>query len=153
MLLAMLRARRVVETALYVDDLDAAEAFYREVLGLALISRNGERDVFFRVGDGILLLFRAEETRKGGSLPPHGAEGAGHVALEIGRDEVDAWKQRLAEHDITIEKDWTDATGTSLYFYDPAGNLVELITAGRWEAWYGDERGTGERENWGTGSS
>jgi catechol 2,3-dioxygenase-like lactoylglutathione lyase family enzyme len=40
----------VVETGIYVDDLDRAETFYRDVLGLALIGKEPGRHVFFRVG-------------------------------------------------------------------------------------------------------
>ena len=38
----------IVETAIYVDDLDAAEAFYRDVLGLEVLGREAGRHVFFR---------------------------------------------------------------------------------------------------------
>jgi catechol 2,3-dioxygenase-like lactoylglutathione lyase family enzyme len=46
----------VVETAIYVDDLDVAEAFYRDVLELEVIGKEAGRHVFFRVGDGVLLI-------------------------------------------------------------------------------------------------
>ena len=48
---------RVLETVLYVDDLDAAERFYGEVLGLELDSRKDGLFVFFKCGAGMLLLF------------------------------------------------------------------------------------------------
>ena len=60
----------LVETAIYADDLELAERFYRDVLGLDLTAREEGRHVFFRVGDrSMLLIFRAETTLKGDHLP------------------------------------------------------------------------------------
>lgn len=59
----------LVEAALYVDDLDRAEAFYRDILGLELLGKEIGRHVFFKVGEGVLLLFFAKETLKGERLP------------------------------------------------------------------------------------
>lgn len=68
--------RAVVETAIYVDDLQAAETFYGTVLGLRVVGKEPGRHVFFRVGEAsVLLAFLAEATLKGDQLPPHGAMG------------------------------------------------------------------------------
>ena len=40
----------IIETGIYVDDLDRAEAFYRDVLGLSVLSRETGRHVFFKAG-------------------------------------------------------------------------------------------------------
>jgi catechol 2,3-dioxygenase-like lactoylglutathione lyase family enzyme len=53
----------ILESALYVTDVAAAEAFYGDVLGLERISRVEGRHVFFRCGSGVVLLFDAEATR------------------------------------------------------------------------------------------
>ena len=66
----MSEIQAIVETAIYVDDLGRAEAFYRDVLGLEVIGREEGRHVFFRVGDGVLLAFSPEATLKGNMLPP-----------------------------------------------------------------------------------
>jgi catechol 2,3-dioxygenase-like lactoylglutathione lyase family enzyme len=50
----------ILETALYVDDLDEAETFYTEVMGLERIAKVDGRHVFFRCGEGVLLLFDPE---------------------------------------------------------------------------------------------
>jgi len=124
----------VIETAIYVDDLDQAEAFYRDVLGLPVIGKEPGRHVFFRVGtSSVLLAFLAEATLKGDHLPAHGAKGPGHFALGIAADELDAWRQRLQTRGVGIEKemDWPRG-GKSIYFRDPAGNSVELVTPGVW---------------------
>jgi catechol 2,3-dioxygenase-like lactoylglutathione lyase family enzyme len=52
---------RILETVLYADDLTAAYQFYTEVLGLEAFSYNPERSIFFKVGSGMLIVFRAEK--------------------------------------------------------------------------------------------
>jgi catechol 2,3-dioxygenase-like lactoylglutathione lyase family enzyme len=123
----------VVETAIYADDLDRAEVFYRDVLGLEVIGKEAGRHVFFRAGDRVLLVFRPEATLKGDILLAHGATGPGHFALGIRRESLDAWRSRLAEHGVAVEQevDWPRG-GHSLYFRDPAGNAAELVTPGIW---------------------
>jgi catechol 2,3-dioxygenase-like lactoylglutathione lyase family enzyme len=76
-----MQASRILETALYVRDVAEAISFYRDIIGLEPVGKVSERNAFFRCGDGILLLFKAEETLKPpapGSLPvpPHGTIGA-----------------------------------------------------------------------------
>jgi catechol 2,3-dioxygenase-like lactoylglutathione lyase family enzyme len=123
----------VVETAIYVDDLEAAEAFYRDVLGLEVIGREAGRHVFFRVGDGVLLAFNPEATLRGDVLPSHGAWGPGHFALGVRAEALDEWRRRLEGHRVVIEKEVTwPRGGRSLYLRDPAGNSVELVTPGLW---------------------
>jgi catechol 2,3-dioxygenase-like lactoylglutathione lyase family enzyme len=124
----------VVETAVYASDLEAAEAFYGGVLGLQPVGREPGRHVFFRVGVGSLfLVFDPTTTLQGGELPPHGATGSGHFAFGIRPETLDDWRRHLAARGVVIEKEYTwPRGGRSLYFRDPAGNLVELITPGVW---------------------
>jgi catechol 2,3-dioxygenase-like lactoylglutathione lyase family enzyme len=126
--------KAIVETAIYFDELEAAERFYSTVLGLPVIGKEPGRHVFFQVGEAnVLLAFQGEATLRGGPLPPHGATGPGHFALGIEEQTLAAWRQRLANHNVAVEKEvaWPRG-GKSLYFRDPAGNLVELITPGIW---------------------
>lgn len=97
----------IVETAIYVDDLDAAEAFYRGVLGLSVIGKEPGRHVYFRVGGGVLLAFHPEATLKGDMLPPHGARGSGHFALGVRAERLDDWRGRLEAHGVAVEKEVT----------------------------------------------
>ena len=62
----MMKAKGILETCLYVDDIDAAEEFYGRVLGLERYGRLKERHVFFRCGEQLFLLFNASETQKPG---------------------------------------------------------------------------------------
>lgn len=125
---------RIVETCLYVDDLDAATRFYHETLGLEPFASVSGRHVFFRCGAGVLLLFNPHETAKGaGSAPAHGARGAGHVAFAMAADQADPWRAWLAQHGVPVETEvaWPGG-GFSLYFRDPAGNSLELTTLATW---------------------
>jgi catechol 2,3-dioxygenase-like lactoylglutathione lyase family enzyme len=113
----------VVETAIYAGDLKATEAFYHNVLGLAVIARDADRHVFFRVGSGsVLLVFNPDTTLRGEVLPAHGARGPGHFALGIKAELLDVWRRHLNANDVAIEKEVTwPPGGKSLYFRDPAG--------------------------------
>ena len=67
----------VLETVLYAADLEAAQRFYGELLGLPLDSRKDGLFCFFRVGAGMLLVFDPE------SLKIHGVHIVGENASEL----------------------------------------------------------------------
>jgi catechol 2,3-dioxygenase-like lactoylglutathione lyase family enzyme len=128
----------VLESSLYVADLDRAVVFYERVLGLRQIKDGyfeGGRGAALQVGAGpsVLLLFRADITRQGGMLPAHGTAGAGHVAFCIETDEIDSWRQRLQQHGVAIEKEFAFGDNPpSIYFRDPDGNSLELAVPSIW---------------------
>src|SRR5947208_2805548 len=98
----------LVETAIYVDDLGHAEAFYRGVLGLEPIAHEAGRHVFFRVGkEDVLLVFNPERTIQGDQVAPHGARGPGHFAMGIPPESLDAWRDRLQHLGVEIEAETT----------------------------------------------
>ncbi len=127
----------VVETGLYVDDLDRACAFYEGVLGLAPMLSDA-RFRAYPLGQTVLLLFKrgsALETihLPGGTIPPHDGSGRLHFAIAIAAADVEAWRTRLADHCIAIEGETRWPKGAvSLYFRDPDGHLVELVSPGLW---------------------
>jgi catechol 2,3-dioxygenase-like lactoylglutathione lyase family enzyme len=129
----------ILESALYVGDLDAAEAFYRDVLGLAPITRVEGRHAFFRCGEGVLLLFNAAATEIPPApdarlpVPPHGARGPGHLCFAANAQEIESWRERLSRHGIAIEADfeWPNG-GRSIYFRDPSGNSLEFAEPRIW---------------------
>ncbi len=112
----------ILETALYADNLDAMEAFYGGLLGLPKVLRAGNRHVFFRCGQGILLIFNAQETVKppppdGLPVPPHGAVGPGHVCFRMDNEAIDRTKKKLNKAGITVESDFRWPNGArSIYF-------------------------------------
>jgi catechol 2,3-dioxygenase-like lactoylglutathione lyase family enzyme len=129
----------ILESALYVTDLDAAETFYREVLGLEVIAKAEGRHIFFRCGPGVLLLFDAEATRQAPPpdaklpVPPHGAIGPGHLCFAATAVEIARWKPHLEARNIDIEADfdWPNG-GRSIYFRDPSGNSLEFAEPRIW---------------------
>ena len=126
-----MRPRRVYETVVYATDLEAARAFYRDALGL----REVEDSVFRLDDDGVLLLFDPKlSSQPGRVVPSHGPNGAVHVAFSVGEGELDAWRDRLAEHGVELEQDqnWQRGGARSLYVRDPAGNSVELVEGELW---------------------
>ncbi len=99
-------ALRIFETVLYADDLIAAEGFYREVMGLEVISR-GELLVSFRCANSVLLIFnRALSAQAGREVPSHGTTGAGHVAFALRPEDFDVWKRRLEPPAWPSNKKW-----------------------------------------------
>lgn len=130
----------VLEVAVYVDDLDAAEVFCGGVLGLQRIARLDGRHVFFRCGGTIVLVFRTEETRKpaptvGIPVPVHGSTGAGHICFAVDGHLINDWRSRLEKADVDIEADFRWPNGArSVYFRDPGGNSVELAEPHLWSA-------------------
>lgn len=130
----MEQLQTIVETCAYVDDLDRARAFYHGVLGLEPLGHEPGRHLFFRVGShSMLLVFIAATTSQDANLPHHGTTGAGHFAFGVPAGSLSAWRERLLRHGVVIEKeiDWPRG-GRSLYFRDPAGNCVEILTPGVW---------------------
>jgi catechol 2,3-dioxygenase-like lactoylglutathione lyase family enzyme len=129
----------ILETALYCRDLDAAERFYRDVIGLEVLARQVGRHVFLRCGEGVVLLFNPDATADpatatdGPSVPRHGAHGPGHLAFRLPEREIERWQAHLAAARVPIEAEvrWPHG-GYSLYLRDPAGNSIELATAALW---------------------
>ncbi len=127
-----MKVNRVLETALYAEDLEAAAKFYTQVLGLEVHEREAGRHLFFRCGDGMFLVFNPNQTRI--EKQPHGCTGVGHVAWAILESEIEPWRAWLKEMNVPIlsEVDWPQG-GHSIYFKDPAKNSLELATTKVWE--------------------
>ena len=124
------------EAAIYVPDLAAAERFYHGVLGLKMISSMEGRGMSFRCGETVLLVFDPERTRlPDAGVPTHGASGEGHIAFAVDDAELDGWGARLMEKGVAIEAEvaWPSG-GRSLYFRDPAGNVVEFAPPTLWRS-------------------
>ena len=129
----------ILETCLYAEDLDQARSFYSSFPGIEFVSQDEGRHVFFSCGGGMLLIFNpkntsTEQTQINDSrIPLHGTEGEGHVAFAIDENDRDDWKQFLKDNHISIESEvmWPNGS-VSLYFRDPAGNSLELVSPKIW---------------------
>ena len=134
-----MKPARILESALYVTNLEAAEAFYVDVMGLERLGKVEGRHVFFRCGDGVLLLFNAEATKVPPKpdaklpVPPHGTVGQGHLCFAGTVEEISDWKAQLQDRDVAIEADfeWPQG-GRSIYFRDPSGNSIEIAEPRIW---------------------
>lgn len=129
----------VLETVLYAADLPATEAFYRDVLGMTAFAKQAGRQLFYRCGDQVLLIFDPAATRYGPSpgalpVPPHGATGPGHVCFRASAAEIETWRRHLIAHKVVIEADFEwPGGGRSIYFRDPAGNCLEFAEPRIWK--------------------
>jgi catechol 2,3-dioxygenase-like lactoylglutathione lyase family enzyme len=133
-----MRVGGILETALHVADLSRSAEFYRRLFGFGTLLEN-ERPVALDVaGRNVLLLFPEGATTEpfvvpGGVIPPHGGSGHLHLAFSIAAADLGPWRGRLESEGVTVESVVTWPGGaTSLYFRDPDGHLVELITPGFW---------------------
>ncbi|MDR5867137.1 VOC family protein [Halomonas koreensis] len=130
----------VLETALYVEDMSRAQAFFEGVMGLAPFTSDHRFTAFDAGAGSVLLLFLRGETLETvtlpdgmGTIPPHDGAGRVHMAFAIAAAELGAWEAQLRDHGIEIEgrTHWPRG-GESLYFRDPDGHLLELATPGVW---------------------
>jgi catechol-2,3-dioxygenase len=107
------KLNRVIETCLYVDDLDRAAKFYEDVLELKVLTSDARFRAYDVGGESVLLLFRRGATLEtvrmpGGTIPPHDGHGPLHMAFAVAADALPQWEERLRERGIAIEgrTDW-----------------------------------------------
>jgi catechol-2,3-dioxygenase len=134
---AMLRpaVNGILETSLYVESAARSAEFYRRVFGFEVIEpSDGEplsdstRLCAMRAGDrDVLLLF------KRGGTQDTDATGAIHIAFGIARSDLANWERWLESQGIDVEskRKWKYG-GEALYFRDPDGHLLEVVTPGVW---------------------
>ena len=133
----------ISEISVYVEDIDAAEAWYRRVLGMETVGK-GESFCFLRAGDDATLrqrviLFLPERTSQQDRPPAHGAEGPVHVALGTRFEAVDLFRKALEDAGVDIEQEIIWPHGDqSIYFRDLDGNSLEIYGQKRFERY---ERG------------
>ena len=131
----------VLETALYVEDIERSRDFYRSLFDLETLAADDRFSALSVAGKQVLLLFRkgASVTPMpipGGTIPPHDGAGQLHLAFSISAADLQPWEQRLHERGIPIESriHWARG-GCSIYFRDPDDHLVELATPGIWSVY------------------
>ena len=129
----------LVETSLYVANLEQSARFYTKVLGLEIESQLKGRHIFLIAGQSMLLLFdpkylKHEHHEEGEKALPQIYElGKTHIAFEIDPKNYDEWKETIRNNGVAIEAEKTWQKGNrSIYFRDPDGNVVELIEPGSW---------------------
>lgn len=96
--------------ALEVDDIDAAIAFYRQLLSFELRGRHGDRIAFLDAGDQFIALSAPRRT-------PRDEER--HFGLVV--DDQQAVRDALTAAGVEI------LPGRGLDFRDPSGNRVQIV--------------------------
>ena len=119
---------KIKETCLYVQDLERAKKFYKEVLGLELISYVAGKHLFFNAGTSVLLLFNPEDSKSKKTPPAHFGGGKQHFAFEVAISDYEAAKQEIKAKGIEIIDEVVWSSGQeSFYFNDPEGNVLEVV--------------------------
>lgn len=121
-----MRIESLGHVVLKVGDMERAEAFYRDVLGMSVCARREKPDMtFFTMGnhhDFAIAALGADADR-----PGKGSTGLAHVAFKIG-DSIDVLREAKAHLDdagvrtVPVDHEVT----LSLYFEDPDGNGIEV---------------------------
>ncbi len=109
--------------ALYVEDLEACEHFYIDLLGMRVEWRPDPDNVYLTSGNDNVALHRMLE-------PLSGPQRLDHIGFILNTPEdVDAWYQFLVENQITMKtQPKTHRDGArSFYCFDPAGTVVQMI--------------------------
>lgn len=127
----------ILEAVLYAADLDAAERFYDRLLGAVPFAKVEGRHIFYKLEGQMLLIFNPHATRKAPDgpfpVPPHGADGEGHVCFAANAEEIERWRRHLTEMGVAIESEFEwPSGGRSVYIRDPAGNSVEFAEPRIW---------------------
>lgn len=125
-----MKIRELGHIVLQVTDLDRSIRFYRDTLGLPLVSQGkprGRRIVFFSLGakhHDLALL----ELAPGAAGNDHTRAGVMHVAFKIG-DDIELLKEaraRMVAAGVPVVNTTEHMTTYSLYLSDPDGITVEL---------------------------
>jgi catechol 2,3-dioxygenase-like lactoylglutathione lyase family enzyme len=129
---------RILETSLYVEDLDRSVAFYEKILGFPVILKDARMCALGVPGRQVLLLFRLGGSNKPsvtpfGTIPAHDGRGIQHVCFSVDRSALPRWRAHLETCDVPVESwiEWPNG-GISIYFRDPDQHSIEVATAGLW---------------------
>lgn len=132
------QVNRILETALYVADLEAARVFYERVFAFSPLFQDARMCALAVPGREVLLLFKHGASLQPaetpfGLIPGHGATGVQHLCFSIDQDALPVWQAHLESLGIAVESRLVWAKGgTSLYFRDPDGHSLEVGTPGLW---------------------
>jgi catechol 2,3-dioxygenase-like lactoylglutathione lyase family enzyme len=122
----MIRVKRLDHFGVDVRDLDRAERFYADVLGMAVEMRLPDQRLL-RYGDGRCALF----WKPGAAAPDPSIIanplGQSHHAFEVAWDDLAAARRLFAERGILHHAPIHWGDHDCLYFLDPDGNLLELV--------------------------
>ncbi|MDH4135738.1 MAG: VOC family protein [Anaerolineae bacterium] len=118
--------KHIAVVSLWAEDVAAAAHFYRDVVGLQLLLHLAQHDKHklphFDVSGTLLVIL------KGKPMPAQDAEPSPFPLMAFAVDDLDPAIERLRAHHVELP--WgveENADARWVMFYDPAGNLIELV--------------------------
>lgn len=121
----MIKVQGIDHIGLAVKDVRASVEWYREMFGLERLFEDvwGDFPAAVGIGDTSVAFFPTDHPRVPlpAGLPIH------HLAFRVDRVHFKFAQDMLREKEITFEFQ-DHRTVHSLYFYDPDGHLIELMT-------------------------
>lgn len=112
---------RFATVTLWVEDFNNAIKFYRDNLGLELLTQPGEMP-HFKAGDGILVLAKGKFTPPANAFPPEFPQ----LALAV--DDLDRMVAHLQSLHVDLEANIQERRDSCwIKLRDPDGNLIELV--------------------------
>jgi catechol 2,3-dioxygenase-like lactoylglutathione lyase family enzyme len=114
----------ISELVLEVSDLEAARAFYRDLLGFeeTLYGEGREGRYWYLVGETARLGLWTPQTGLAGG------RGGSHVhfAFQVADAEIDVLQERISGQEVDVEGPMQLGPGRAIYVTDPDGNVVEF---------------------------
>ena len=123
---------RLDHTVVAVSDWDVSNRFYRDVLGAELVPQEPPR-VAYRFGDGTQLNVHGPDVDVGANVARNPVQPGNSDLCFVWPGPIEDAVAHLESHGVTIEtgpvaRHGARDAGTSVYFRDPDGSLLELIS-------------------------
>jgi len=129
----MIRLNEISHVRLAVTDMERAEHFYGEVLGLTLLDRSpdGKELVYGMKNDQHLLILHHSATPHPRARFYHGP----HVALETTEEDYERIASKLTNVEVYWGPDrhktpWHERATKTVYFFDPDNNRLQITPLG-----------------------
>lgn len=125
----MIRTIGIYHIGIPVDDLDRAERFYTQVLGMKAEARLGEpgaRLSRLKCGEADVVLFQRPRPLSRNSFKE---DGIAHQAFEVPPEVFDGAMEFLKREGYYHSGPVVRSSGRAIYFFDTEGNLQQLHAA------------------------
>jgi catechol 2,3-dioxygenase-like lactoylglutathione lyase family enzyme len=123
----------LAEVVLLVRDLEASLRFYRDTLGMTVISPEGFPAAFLRIGEEregvphqIVLVPRPAEAQAGAKNKLE--RDVHHIGLEVPADQLEAERSRLSQLGLEVRGGQHPFLPVEAFYVDdPDGNEIEIV--------------------------
>jgi catechol 2,3-dioxygenase len=127
------RISGLAEVVLLVQDLDKSLAFYRDLLGMTVISPDGFPAAFLRIGEEragvphqIVLVPRPAEAHAAATSKLE--RDVHHIGLEVPADQFEAERNRISQLGVEVRGgEHPFLPVEAFYIDDPDGNEIEIV--------------------------